>query len=165
MAFLGQSYDLNSLPDSNSGTFDPLPPGWYGATITKAELKPTKDGSGEYISLRFDITGPTHQGRVAFGNLNIKNASSKAEEIGRQQLGQMMRAIGLSSVTDTDQLIGGNLQIKLSIREATEQFTAQNEVKGYKASSDSMLPKAAATTSEASQPAKAKSAPPWAAKK
>lgn len=114
MAFLGQTFSADDLPQGS--TYDPLPPGWYTATIADAELKTTKDGSGQYIKIRYDITGHTHQGRVVFGNLNIKNASAKAEEIGRQQLGEIMRAIGLARVTDTDQLIGGSLSIKLDVR-------------------------------------------------
>lgn len=165
MAFLGQTFDANELPQGNGGNYDPLPPGWYNANITAAELKPTKDGSGQYIKVRYDITGPSHQGRVVFGNLNIKNASAKAEEIGRQQLGEIMRAIGLAKVTDTDQLIGGSLSIKLDVRAATEQYAAQNEVKGFKAITGSAPTFAApAASPAASAPAAAtgKAAPPWA---
>ena len=165
MAFLGQTFDANELPQGNGGNYDPLPPGWYTANITVAELKPTKDGSGQYIKIRYDITGPTHQGRVVFGNLNIKNASAKAEEIGRQQLGEIMRAIGLARVTDTDQLIGGSLSIKLDVRAATEQYDAQNEVKGFKAITGSAPTFAApAASTAASAPASAgpaKATPPW----
>ena len=167
MAFLGQTFDANELPQGNGGNYDPLPAGWYTATIADAELKTTKDGSGQYIKVRYDITGPTHQGRVVFGNLNIKNASAKAEEIGRQQLGELMRAIGLAKVTDTDQLIGGSLSIKLDVRAATEQYAAQNEVKGFKAITGSAPTFAApAASPAASAPAAApgKAAPPWAKK-
>lgn len=160
MASLDQTFDINELPQGNTGSYDPLPAGWYNANITAAELKPTKDGSGQYIKVRYDITGPSHQGRVVFGNLNIKNKSAKAEEIGRQQLGDIMRAIGLPKVTDTDQLIGGSLSIKLDIRAASEQYAAQNEVKGFKSLTGSAP--AAATAASASAPAKA--APPWARK-
>ena len=166
MAFLGQTFDANELPQGNGGNYEPLPAGWYTATITAAELKPTKDGSGQYIKVRYDITGPTHQGRVVFGNLNIKNASAKAEEIGRQQLGELMRAIGLARVTDTDQLIGGSLQIKLDVRAATEQYSAQNEVKGFKAITGSAptfaAPAASPATSATASAGPAKAAPPWA---
>lgn len=166
MAFLGQTFDANELPQGNGGNYDPLPPGWYNAHITAAELKPTKDGSGQYINVRYDITGPTHQGRVVFGNLNIRNASAKAEEIGRQQLGELMRAIGLAKVTDTDQLIGGSLQIKLGVRDATEQYDAQNEVKGFKAITGSVPTHAAAfapaQAAAAAPAASGKAAPPWA---
>ena len=152
MAFLGQTFDANELPQGSSN-FDPLPAGWYTAAITGAELKPTKDGNGQYIKVRYDITGPAHQGRVVFGNLNIKNPSAKAEEIGRQQLGEIMRAIGLGRVTDTDQLIGGNLQIKLDIRPADGQYAAQNEVRGFKATHGAAPAAVASAPIAASTPA------------
>ena len=165
MAFLGQTFNADDLPQG-SGTYDPLPAGWYTATIADAELKTTKDGSGQYIKIRYDITGPTHQGRVVFGNINITNASAKAEEIGRQQLGEIMRAIGLARVTDTDQLIGGVLQIKLDVRAATEQYAAQNEVNGFKAIAGSApsfaAPAASPAASASVSAALAKAAPPWA---
>ena len=164
MAFLDQAIDLSNLPQSEQ-SYELLPPGWYSASITKADLKATKDGAGQYIALRFDITGPSHQGRVVFGNLNIKNRSAKAEEIGRQQLGELMRAIGLARVQDTDQLIGGQLQIKVAIREASGGYEAQNEVKGYKAAGSQPAAIAPAfPPMQASSPAQAPAAgvtPPW----
>ena len=129
MAFLDEEFNVDSLPQGTSN-FEPLPEGWYNATITGAEVKATNAGTGKYISCKYTITGPTHQGRVVFGNLNIKNPSTKAEEIGRQQLGEIMRAIGLAKVTDTDQLIGGNLGIKLTVK--TGEY-AGNEIRGYRA--------------------------------
>jgi hypothetical protein len=165
MAFLNEEFNVNELPQGN-GNFEPLPAGWYNATISQSELKDTKAGNGQYIKLRYDITGPTHQGRVVFGNLNIKNANPKAEEIGRQQLGDIMRAIGLAKVTDTDQLIGGQIGIKLEVKQ-DEQYGANNEVKGFKSLSGSAAPAAAVIPAKAAAPAPAapaKAAPPWAKK-
>jgi hypothetical protein len=64
-----------------------------------------------------------------------------------------MRAIGLTKVSDTDQLIGGDLSIKLKLNPGTDQYAPSNDVNGFKAIAGSMpvLPKAA--TAEA---------PPWA---
>ena len=162
MAQLFDTFDLATLPQSTGGSYDPLPPGWYTATITGAEIKATKDGSGEYIKVRYDITGPSHQGRVVFGNLNIKNASAKAEEIGRQQLGEIMRAIGVPRLTDTDQLIGGALSIKLDVRAATDQYAAQNEVRGFKSASGGSSQQSAPATAPAASGGPAKATPPWA---
>jgi hypothetical protein len=162
MAFLEESFDVNELPQGNSN-YDPLPAGWYTATITQAELKDTKAGNGQYIKLRYDITGPSHQGRVVFGNLNIKNPNPKAEEIGRQQLGEIMRAIGLAKVTDTDQLIGGQISIKLEVKNDA-QYGASNEVKGFKSVSGSAAPAASPASPAAAAPATTKAAPPWAKK-
>jgi hypothetical protein len=152
MAQLNETFSVDALPQATNN-YEPLPAGWYTAVVNGAEIKNTKAGTGQYIAVRYDITGPTHQGRVVFGNLNIKNPNPKAEEIGRQQLGELMRAIGLDTVQDTDQLIGGQLSIKLDVRES-EQYGASNDVKGYK-SSGSAPPVAA----KAAAPAKA--APPW----
>lgn len=132
MAFLDQPINAADLPQSDRN-FDPLPAGWYDVQITGAELRQTKSGTGQYIAVRYDVTGPTHQGRVVFGNLNIRNANPDAERIGRQQLGELMRAIGLAQVTDTDQLVGNNLQIKLRVREASGGYDASNDVSGFRA--------------------------------
>ena len=163
MAFLDHAFDVNELPQSESN-FDPLPAGWYQAKIHGAEIKNTKNGTGQYIAVRYDIIGPTHQGRVVYGNLNIKNANPKAEEIGRQQLGEMMRSIGLARVTDTDQLIGGDLQIKLAVKK-DDEYGDKNEIKGFKAINGSQppMPSSAPAPTAPSQPAAA-SAPPWAKK-
>lgn len=163
MAFLNETFEADNLPQGNS--YEALPAGWYNVNVTGAELKNTKAGNGQYIAVRYDVTGPTHQGRVVFGNLNIKNHNPQAEEIGRQQLGELMRAIGLARVTDTDQLIGGSLQIKLEIRQQ-EGYEPSNDVKGYKATSGSVpTPAAASAPAQSAQAAPAssgKAAPPWA---
>ena len=153
MAQLLETFSVDSLPKPTTGNFEPLPAGWYTVVVNGAEIKNTKAGNGQYIAVRYDVTGPTHQGRVVFGNLNIKNPNPKAEEIGRQQLGELMRAIGLSALQDTDQLIGGQLSIKLDVRES-EQYGASNDVKGFKVNGS--VPQVAAPAAASS-----KAAPPW----
>jgi hypothetical protein len=56
MAFLNETFSLDTLPQSAGGDFSPLPDGWYFATISSAELKTTNAGTGQYIKLRYDIT-------------------------------------------------------------------------------------------------------------
>jgi hypothetical protein len=160
MAFLDEEFSVETLPVGNNN-FEPLPEGWYNATIVNAEVKETKAGDGKFIAVKYTITGPSHQGRVVFGNLNIKNASTKAEEIGCQQLGDIMRAIGLAKVSDTDQLIGGNLGIKLSLK--TGEY-AGNEVKAFRALNGTAPAPVASFKAAGPSSAAAKAAPPWAKK-
>jgi hypothetical protein len=155
MAILSTPFLADDLP-SGGGSYEALPAGWYTATINGAEVKATKSGTGKYIAVRYDITGPTHQGRVVFGNLNIENANPEAEEIGRQQLRALMEAVGLSKLNDTDQLLGGSLKIKLKIK-SDAQYGDRNQVSGF-SSAGGVAPKAAASTPAA----KSSSAPPWA---
>lgn len=171
MAYLDHAIELSDLPES-SGDYELLPAGWYNCTIGGAELRNNSKGTGQLIAVKYSITGPTHQGRVVFGNINIRNQSTKAEEIGRQQLGELMRATGIPRLTDTDQLIGQNLSIKLAIQEAKtdamtgKTYDARNEVKGFKALSGAM-PAASSVPSfakPADTPKPAGSEPPWAKK-
>jgi len=159
MAFLNETFNTAELPQGTGGDFSPLPDGWYTASIAQASLETTKAGTGQYIKVRYDITGPTHQGRVVFGNLNIRNPNSQAEKIGLQQFGDLLRAIGLAKVSDTDQLVGGICSIKLTTRQQ-EGYEPSNDIKGWKAVDGASMPKPAAP---APAPATA-AAPPWAKK-
>lgn len=159
MAFLGQSYTVKDIPEQDG--FEPIPAGWYNARITEAEVKSTKAGTGSYIKVRYDITGPTHQGRVIYGNINLSNPNQQAEQIGIQQLGSLARAIGLEVISDSDQLINSDVQIKLSIKKDTSgQYNDSNDVKGFKAVDGAMssMPTASAPTGKTATP-------PWAAGK
>lgn len=162
MAFLNESFDVATLPE-NTSSYDPLPAGWYQATITSTDLKDTKAGNGQYIKLRYDIVGPTHQGRVVFGNLNIRNPNPKAEEIGRQQLRDIMLAGGLKRLQDTDELVGVHLEIKLDIRN-DPQYGASNEVKAFKALNAGGAPRPAPAAPAAAQAPAGRGSPPWAKK-
>jgi hypothetical protein len=114
------------------------------------------------IAIKYEVLGPTHAGRFVFGNINIRNANPKAEEIGRQQLGDIMRAIGLSRLRDTDDFIGGKLSIKVQVTQS-EQYGPGNDIRAWKAIEGSAIPR---PTMPSSAPAQATSAssPPWAKK-
>ena len=89
--------------------------------------------------------------------LNIRNPNPKAEEIGLGQLRSLMAAINLNDLQDTDQLLGGSLQIKLSVKR-DEEYGDKNEVKQYKAlsatmpSQSSSMPMPTQNASPAQQP-------------
>jgi hypothetical protein len=167
MANLGESFNADELPTGSTGEYELLPEGLYSAMIAKAEVGQTKSGTGTKIDLRLDITGPTHQGRVIFAAINIRNQSAKAEEIGRQQLGEIMRAIGLPRLEDSDQLVGGQLQVKVKIKHpspddvARGYSQARNEVGGYRALAGGGLPAPVAAKATAA-PAVSSAKPPWA---
>lgn len=161
MAKLHMNFNVNELPVSESN-FEPLPAGWYIASITQADVAPTKSG-GQMIKLRWDILGPTHQGRVVFGNINIQNANPEAQRIGLEQLNQLLTAAGIVDLDDTDQLISVTVQIKLSVKESEYQGEKQvrNEIKGYKAIESSASSAILNVMAKAPAAASAGSTPPW----
>lgn len=159
MANLNETFSTNDLPEG--GGFEPVPAGNYTVSITEANLQDTKAGNGQMIKLRLDIEGPSYQGRVLFTNINIRNPNPKAEEIGRQQLGEIMRAIGLGQVSDTDQLIGGRMEVKVTVKQ-DETYGPGNEVKGFKAIEGSVPPQPSSGGNEAPAADTGGSKPPWA---
>lgn len=161
MALLDQEILVEELPES--GGYDLIPSGWYAATITETDVKDTKDGRGKYIKIRCDVTGPTHQGRVIFGNLNIQNPSSEAERIGRQQFGDLLRSLGMDRIQDTDQLVGGNVMVKVGVRkDKTGQYEDQNDIRGFKApESGTILQQTPKAAKPATAPAVKAATPPW----
>ncbi len=130
MAKLDVAIFLAQLPEAKAA-FEVIPEGWYQAFVSGAELRPTKDGAGKYIFFTFKIAGPTHAGRLIISIVNIENKSVAAEEIGRATLGKIMRVCGLESITDTDELIGAPVSIKLKIK-LDAQYGDRNEVSDFK---------------------------------
>ena len=157
------SFDVNSVPEREQGEYGPVPAGWYAASIQKVELRDTKSG-GQMMNIRYDIKGPTNAGRVIFGNINVDNPNPKAVEIGREQLAQLMRSIGVDRINDTDMLIGHDLEIKVDVR-ANPGYPEQNNVIGWRPVNRNSGPSFAdLETDFAPKQAASKSAPPWAAK-
>jgi hypothetical protein len=148
-------FDASDVPVADR-SYELIPAGWYAATITDAESRATKSGSGKYLRVEFTLADPA--GRKVWSNYNVKNDSSAAESIGRQQLAEVCRAIGKKTVRDTDELRGCVLSIKVKVREAANGYEASNEVAAAKALEGSAPPKAAAPA------AAAKATPPWAKK-
>ncbi len=119
--------------------FSPIPAGEYILQVTKTELSPTKDGSGKYVKVAFDIIGPSYQGRKIFANFNIQNNSAIAENIGKQQLKALVIAGHVQEpLRDTDQLLGAVVKASVTVREATEKYPASNDVKNFKPVGDAM---------------------------
>lgn len=158
MAKFDETFRVSDLPEAPAArSFDPVPEGVYDAVIKGAEIKTTKAGNGKYLAVRYDIANGDHRGRVVFANLTLRNPNIEAERIGRQQLGEMLQAIGQAEVDDSDELIGAELKIKVTIKQS-EQYGASNEVKGWRPMANGVKPAAAPAA------ATGKAAPPWAKK-
>ena len=126
-----QGFDANEIEPQ--GSFDPIPAGWYTVMIVASEMKPTKNGSGEYLQLRLDIIDGEYEGRVIFDRLNLRNQNQTAVEIAQRQLSAICRAVGVMQPQDSSDLHDRPLRVKISIRPAGNGYDASNEIKGYEA--------------------------------
>ena len=118
------------VPDS--GQQDPVPAGWYNAVIDKSEMKPTKDGTGMRLELQFKVIDGQFTNRKIFEGLNLQNANPVAQEIAYKQLSAIAHAVKVLIVEDSSQLHNIPLKIKVSLKAASGQYEAKNEIKAYK---------------------------------
>lgn len=136
MANLGQRYERETLPENQS--FEPIPSGWYLATVTSSDVKQTKDGTGVYIDLQFTVVGPDHAGRIVFEKINIRNNSQRAEEIGLGTLRGLLAAVGLPGIEDSDELLNKTAEIKVGLEKPQEGYEQRNNIREYRAVSGSI---------------------------
>lgn len=141
MANLG---NFNASEIEPQGSFEPIPAGWYTAMIVDSEMKPTKNGTGEYLQLRLDIIDGDHQGRVLFDRLNLNNQNQTAVEIAQRQLSAICRSVGVMQPQDSSDLHDKPLRVKVAIRPAGNGYEASNEVKAYEPAQGGSAPAAGA---------------------
>lgn len=112
MAKLDEVFDSNTVPEREE--FTPVPPGTYTAMVVASELKDTQKG-GQMIVLELDIVDGEHAGRKMFERLNIKNNNSKAVDIAFRTLGEIVKAVGKTTIKDTDELHNKRLYIEVRV--------------------------------------------------
>jgi hypothetical protein len=131
---------------------DAIPSGTYEAVVTDSETRATKSGTGMGINLAFEIVseGPA-KGRKVFAWINYENANAKAQQIGREELASLCKAVGVVSLTDTAQLHNLPLMITVGI---DRNDPTRNVIRAYKAKTQTAQP--------AQRPPQAAGAAPWA---
>ena len=130
-----------------------IPSGTYEAVVTDSETRATKSGTGMGINLTFEIVseGPA-KGRKVFAWINYENANAKAQQIGREELASLCKAVGVVNLTDTAQLHNLPLMITVGV---DRNDPTRNVIRAYKA-------KAAQTAQPAQRTPQASGAAPWA---
>ena len=156
-------YNFNAEEVEPSSSFDPIPAGWYQAIISNSEMKATRDGYGEYLSLTLQVIEGQYENRLVFARLNLKNANDKAVDIARKDLAAICRAVGVMSPQGSEQLHDIPLMIKVKVRAASGEYEASNDIGGYKAVEGANLTPApkAASKPQTPPPAATTTKKPW----
>ena len=102
MAHLGATFDATTV-DPATG-FELFPVGKYVVQIVASEMRPTKDGGGQYLWLELDVLEGPLAGRKLFDRLNLVNASAQTVEIAQRTLSAICHATGRLQVQDSAEL-------------------------------------------------------------
>jgi hypothetical protein len=131
VSFNYSAFDPAAIPQ---GDFTPLPDGDYRVIVKSAAEKPTKDGTGLMLTGQLQVTEGKHAKRTVFFQINIKNKSQEATEIGHRELAAMMLCLGVQRMSHPSQVVGKMGVVKVY----SEEFNGKvsNKVRRW-------LPKAA----------------------
>lgn len=158
------SFDARSV-EPDQGRIGAIPAGWYPVLIDETEVKPTSQGDGAYLNVRFSVLDGAYKNSKLWHRFNTKNQSEKAVEIAYKQLSALMHAVKVLAMQQTEQLHNIPLFVKIKVEPAvleadgvTVKYEAKNEIQAFREVTDPAARAAFALQSGA--PAAAPKAPP-----
>jgi len=154
------TFSANDFPDNTRegrGTYKELTPGEYLAQIIDTDISPTKAGTGEKLTLQFEVIEGDCAGTYIWHNLNIRNPSQQAVEISKRQLAQICRAVGMEGFQQPDELFSKRCVIVVAMGKASNNYPSKPEIRGWHPATQ---PQPQPQPAEQSQPAAA-GGRPW----
>ena len=110
---------------------DPLPAGKYVATISASEMKPTKNGTGQYLEIEYQIIDGEHKGRKLWSRHNLQHPNAQAVQIARGELSAICRAVGVMTPKDSAELHGLPLTITVKLQKRQDNGESANEIAAW----------------------------------
>ena len=152
------NFDATSVEPAESR--EPIPAGWYKCVITDAINKPTKAQTGSYMELKVQVIEGQHNGRTVYERLNLDNPNDVAVSIAQRTLSAICHAVGVLRPTDKSQLYDKPMMVKVVVKPASGDYSANNEIKEY-ATIDGGQPNSAPPAAYREPTPMASSTPPW----
>lgn len=138
------------LTDTKESSFEPLQPGNYEVTCTKATVKDTRLG-GQMVAIELTVTSEVGEGKKLFHNFNVENQNAEATRIGKEQLKSFLKHASHPNpnlLQDVNELCGLKCVAHVTL-EKTDDYGDQNRVKYFKAIATSATGVGNATFAEA----------------
>jgi hypothetical protein len=121
--------------EASSKALDPIPRGEYHVKLTDIEVKrcgpESKNPGKPYWACEFTVQEGPYAERKVWSNVMLFNGALYS-------LSQMMKALGHNidsgefRVPASNTLIGKDFILKVTVKPETDQYSARNDVKGYK---------------------------------
>lgn len=109
---------INPGEEPEQSSASNLPAGQYLVEIVDWDLRETKSGTGKGIEVNFKVLGPQFRDWNLSNWYNLEHQNSQAQEIGREQFGDLLLALGFDAYPDSfDELVGHTCFVETSNRE------------------------------------------------
>lgn len=96
-----------------------VPEGEYNVILASSEI--AKSQNGQMIKCTFKILDGPCVGQTISNNINFQNSNETAQRIGQAELSALCHAVGVLQISDTAQLHGRPLRLKVSVREVVKE--------------------------------------------
>lgn len=127
MAAFGHTFDASTVEPTTP--FEVFPPGKYRVQLVASEMRPTKDGMGQYLLLELDVLEGLYAGRKLFDRLNLVNANPDAVLMAQRNLSALCRAAGKMQVSNSEQLHLIPIQVDVKVRPPKGQYGESNSIR------------------------------------
>jgi hypothetical protein len=157
-------FDASAYEEQPEFDNSPLPAGDYYVEIESADIKETANKKGTGCNMKLSVLGDVHdnghKGRKAFHWFTMLHENDMAQSIGQREFHALRLAIGKPTATDTDELIGQNLVIRVGF---DKKDPTRNQIKRFMALEGYEKPEKteAAPTPAAAAPVAAAKKNPW----
>lgn len=119
-------YTVDPNMQSSGGGYEPMPAGDYVGEICAVE-EATSQAGNKYLRVQVRVEGHG----VVFDNLNLWHPNAKAVKIATERLNEIGKALGMASISDTDQLLAKQVMISVVV-EPDNGGTPRNAITAYK---------------------------------
>lgn len=145
-------FDANNVEPSTN--LPPVPAGKYLAIITASELRPTKNGAGRYLELKYQVIEGEFKGRKLWSRHTLEHPNAQTVTIARSQLSAICRAVQMMTPKDSGEM--HNIPMVITVKVATRSDNGEptNEVTGW-------AKKEAIPSVTQPAPAGTPASPPW----
>lgn len=130
--------------DTLDNKYDPVPPGSYVAEIDDVQVVESKKQPGnKYLQLVWKL----ESGRLVWDQIHVWYQNPTAVSIAKERLSDLGRALGMTTIADTDHLYHKRAILEIDIQTDNPEY---NEVTGYSpANAPAVAPAVAAQSYEA----------------
>jgi|TARA_R110001632_G_C11356748_1_gene418944 hypothetical protein len=110
----------------------PLPVGDYYVEIENAEVRQTNNKKGVGCNVTFSILGSckdgSHSGRKIWNWFNLQHENEIAQKIGNAEFAGLCKALGLSVIENSEELMGGSCIAKIIL---DRKDSERNAIKAF----------------------------------
>ena len=116
-----------------------VPEGWYNAKVDQIEQR-VSASDNTYLNISFKIAEGDFANQMLWDRLNLWHPQKVTVEISQRRLSALFRAAGYSSLGNTDDLLGEEIQVRVKVRSGDNGYDDQNEIRDYRSAGLPMPP-------------------------